>query len=67
MVLRKLRKLFHRDSRAHMHPRNNGGELIVCQRLDETLCERNASSKTFHVKVSVPKDCKHAVQQLVSE
>ena len=67
MVLRKLKKLFGRDSRAYMHPRNNMGELIVCQRLDETLRERNATSKTFHGKVSVLKGCKHVVQQLVSE
>ena len=48
MVLQKLRKLFRRESRAHMHPRKSGVELIVCQRLDEILCE------TFYVKVSIP-------------
>ena len=45
MVLQKLRKLLRR---AHMHPRKSGVELIVCQRLDEILCE------TFYVKVSIP-------------
>ena len=47
MVLRKLRKLFRQESGAHMHPRKSGVELIVCQRLDEILCE------TFYGKVSI--------------
>ena len=47
MVLQKLRKLFRRESRAHMHPRKSGVELIVCQCLDEILPE------TFYVKVSI--------------
>ena len=46
MVLRKLKKLFRRDSRAHMHPRRMGS---ICQHLDETQRERNSA---FHVKVS---------------
>ena len=48
MVLRKLRKLFRRESRAHMHPRKSWVKLIVFQRLDEILRE------TFYVKVSIP-------------
>ena len=52
MVLRMLKKLFHRDSRVHIHPRNNGSEPIAGQHLYETLRERNLA---FHVKVGVPK------------
>ena len=49
--LRRLRKLFRRDSTAHMHPRKQGKELITCQRMEKILRERNVSSKPFHVKV----------------
>ena len=52
MVLGKLRKLFRGDNRAHMHPRESGGEPITCQ-CDETLRKRNV---TFHVNVSLSKD-----------
>ena len=52
MSLRKLRKLFRRDSTAHMHPRKKDDELITVQRMERVLRERNISSKSFHVKVS---------------
>ena len=50
--LRRLRKLFRRDSTAHMHPRKQGEELITCQRMEKILRERNVSSKPFRVKVN---------------
>lgn len=55
--LRKLRVLFRRESSGHMHPRRKGDELIVCQRMEKILRERDATSKPFHVKVSTPLSC----------
>ena len=49
--LRKLGKLFRRDSTAHMHPRKRDAELISVQRMEKILRERNITSKPFHVKV----------------
>ena len=51
--LRKLKKLFGRDSTAHIHPRKRDGELVVCNRMEKILRERNVTSKPFHVKVCV--------------
>ena len=51
--LRKLKKLFRRDSAAHMHPSKKGDEPIACQRMEKILRERSVTSKPFHVKVRV--------------
>ena len=48
----KLRKLFRRDSTAHMHPRKRDDELITVQRMEKILRERNIDAVSFHLKVS---------------
>ena len=50
--LRKLRKMFRRDSMAHMHPRTNDEEVVTIQKMERILREANLNAKSVHVKVS---------------
>ena len=63
--MRFLRKLFRRDSTAHMHPRKRDAELISVQRMEKILRERNITSKPFHVKVCERLACDLYVQILI--
>ena len=50
--LRKLRKMFRRDSMAHMHPRTKDEEVVTIQKMERILREANHNAKSVHVKVS---------------
>ena len=52
LYLRKLRKLFRRDSTAHVHPSTKDEEVITVERMEQILRESYAKSKLLHVKVS---------------
>ena len=49
VLLRKLRKLFRRDSTPH---RGKGDELITYQRMEKILRETHVTSRPFDVKVN---------------
>ena len=52
LYLRKFRKLFRRDSTAHVHPSTKDEEVITVERMEQILRESYVKSKLLHVKVS---------------
>ena len=52
VYLRKLCKMFRRDSMAHTHPRTKDEDVVTIQKMERILREANLNAKSVHVKVS---------------